>query len=177
MLVARGLIDQPDLDSARRFLHEVRHASGINYMLADPSGVEDYECSRDQVHRFQPPGNGRHIAHTNHPLASTDRLDPEMFSTETRWLHEHSNEHSTHRMNCLENTFLIEGGAVDVDGIKQVLSSHDPPQFPICRHKQAVLDPMSGMTNNSLVMVMNRPAEMQLASGPPCISEFKTFEF
>jgi isopenicillin-N N-acyltransferase-like protein len=177
MLVARALIDQPDLDSARRFLQSIRHASGINYMLAGMQHVEDYECSTDQVRRLLPAGSGKRLAHTNHPLVSDDLLDLAKVSDDTRLYQRLSNEHSAHRMGCLQRAFLQESGPVTLESIKQVLSSHEPPEFPICRHLPADSDPMRGMTNNSLVMVLVRPPELHLTSGPPCMSEYKVFHF
>jgi isopenicillin-N N-acyltransferase-like protein len=177
MLVARALIDQPDLDSARRFLHTIPHASGINYMLADMHTVEDYECSANMVQRMLPANPGERLAHTNHPLASTDLLDLAKLSAETRQLHHLSNEHSAQRMACLERIFFGASGPVSVERIKQVLSSHEPPEFPICRHLPPGIDPMRGMTNNSLIMALTRPAELHLTSGPPCMSDYKIFRF
>ncbi len=177
MLVARHLIDQPDLDSARRFLHEVPHASGINYMLADETSVEDYECSPGGVVRFQHGGEGSRVAHTNHPLASTDHIRAEVLSEDFRQLFTRSNEHSTHRLGCLERYFYEAEGVMDVEGIQKVLATHEPAVFPVCRHRLEGEDIMRGMTNNSLVMQMTRPAELHLTSGPPCMSEYKVFRF
>jgi hypothetical protein len=66
---------------------------------------------------------------------------------------------------------------VDVRRIKQVLSSHEPAEFPVCRHPQPGEDIMRGMTNDSLIMVMTDPAELHVTSGPPCSYEYKTFRF
>jgi hypothetical protein len=177
MLVARHLIDQPDLDTARRFLHEVPHASGINYMLADETSVEDYECSPGGVVRFQHGGEESRVAHTNHPLASTDHIRAQALSEDFRQLFARSNEHSTHRLGCLERTFYQAEGFMDVEGIKRVLGTHEPAGFPVCRHRLEGEDIMRGMTNNSLVMQMTRPAELHLTSGPPCMSEYRVFRF
>jgi isopenicillin-N N-acyltransferase-like protein len=177
MLVARGLIDQPDLDSARRFLHDIRHASGINYMLADAGAVEDYECSPNQVQRFLPETGGSRLAHTNHPLANTDRLDPENFPEGFRQLHRASNEHSLCRLGSLDRRLSEPDGPVDRKRIQQALGSHDSDEFPVCRHRLPGADPMRGMTNNSLIMVMTKPAELHVTSGPPCSHEYKTFRF
>jgi isopenicillin-N N-acyltransferase-like protein len=175
--VARALIDQPDLESARNFLHRVVHASGINYMIADGDSVEDYECSTNQVHRCLPMDGSLRLAHTNHPLASPDRINTDVLQEDTRILQQRSNEHSLNRITCLSQSFLGEKGPADVPAIQQVLSSHEPPDFPVCRHYQPDADPMTGMTNNSLIMVMTRPPEMHLTSGPPCMSEFVKLVF
>jgi len=177
MLVARALIDQPDLASARKFLHRVVHASGINYMIADSLRVEDYECSTNHIHLLPPQSREGRLAHTNHPLVSRDLLDIGRFAEETRLYHQRSNEHSGHRMACLERRFLGANGPVTVDEVRQVLCSHEPAEFPICRHLQPGEDPMRGLTNNSLIMVMSHPAELHLTSGPPCMSETRTFRF
>ena len=177
MLVARHLIDHPDLDSAWNFLHEVPHASGINYMLADETSVEDYECSPGGAVWYQHGKEGSRVAHTNHPLVSKDHIQKERLSEDFRQLFQKSNVHSTYRLGCLERTFYQAEGVMDVESIQRVLSSHEPPEFPVCRHKMEGEDIMRGMTNNSLVMVMSRPAEMHLTSGPPCMSEYRKFSF
>jgi isopenicillin-N N-acyltransferase like protein len=177
MLVARGLIDQPDLDSARTFLQDIRHASGINYMLADSQTVEDYECSPNQVRRFLPKEGGGRLAHTNHPLVNTDQLAPQQLSDGFRQLYRASNENSFSRLGCLDRYISDETGQVNVSRIKQILSSHDSAEFPVCRHFQPGVDPMRGMTNDSLIMVMSDPAELHVTSGPPCSSEYMTFMF
>jgi isopenicillin-N N-acyltransferase-like protein len=177
MLVARGLIDKPDLDSARAFLHEIRHASGINYMIADDKTVEDYECSAAQVRRLQPRMDDNRIAHTNHPLVNTDQIDAKPLSEEFRQLQQKSNTNSFGRMGCLDAAFYGYTGTVDVEHIKHVLSSHEQAETPVCRHRQPGADPMLGMTNNSLIMVMSKPAELQVTSGPPCSSEYRSFRF
>jgi hypothetical protein len=66
---------------------------------------------------------------------------------------------------------------VDVARLKQVLSSHDSAEFPVCRHHQPGANPMRGMTNDSLIMVMSQPAELHVTSGPPCSNEYKIFHF
>ncbi len=177
MLVARGLIDQPNLDLARTFLKSIPHASGINYMLADDRLVEDYECSPHQVLRFLPDNGGSNLAHTNHPLVNTDLLDPRLLTEGFRQLYQSSTRHSFTRLGCLAGHLSPQSGPVDLDRIKQVLSSHDSAEFPVCRHRQPDADPMRGMTNDCLVMVMSQPAELHVTSGPPCSSEFKTFRF
>ena len=177
MLVARGLIDQPDLDSARAFLHEVRHASGINYMLADTQAVEDYECSPNQVRRFLPETGGSVLAHTNHPLVNTDLLDPQSLTDGFRQIYRTSNNHSFSRLGCLDRHLSGQNGPMDVARLKQVLSSHDSAEFPVCRHRQPDADSMRGMTNDSLIMVMSQPAVLHVTSGPPCSYEYKTFGF
>jgi isopenicillin-N N-acyltransferase like protein len=176
MLVARSLIDLPDLETARRFLNEIPHASGINYMLADSHTVEDYECSANRVERYQPSIPGR-LAHTNHPLASQDKLEEERLSETTRALQQVSRQHSQSRMACLDSRFYNAGGDVNVETFKEVLSSHQPPEFPVCRHPLPDSDPMRGMTNNSLIMSLGEPPHLHLTSGPPCYSEYRVFSF
>jgi hypothetical protein len=144
-------------------------------MLADETTVEDYECSPNQVRRFLPENGGSCMAHTNHPLVNTDRIDPQELSDAFRKLFWASNEHSFTRLGCLVTQLSSQGGPVDVARLKQVLSSHDSTEFPVCRHRQPDADPMRGMTNDSLIMVMSQPAQLHVTSGPPCSHEYKTF--
>ncbi len=177
MLVARSLIDQPDLDTALHFLQEVPHASGINYMLADSSRVLDYECSSGQVTRYLPTEAGEMVIHTNHPLANTDRIDPQKFSQDFQQLYSNSNTHSANRLGCLVNHFKDRQAPVGVEDIQQALASHEPAEFPVCRHRIPDGDPYRSMTNNSLVMRMGQPAQLHLTSGPPCLTEYRLFSF
>lgn len=106
-------------------------------MLADTQVVEDYMCSPGQVSQYAPTGVGGQLAHTNHPLSNTKRIDPEQISEDFRGFFGMSNEHSSHRFTCLELRYYGASGAVEVEDINHIPSSHEPPEFPVCHHPQA----------------------------------------
>lgn len=71
--IVRRVLQLPSLVEVRAFLAEVPHASGQNYLLGDPEGILDLECSgRSVVEVPVHSGTGR-VAHTNHPLVNSDR--------------------------------------------------------------------------------------------------------
>ncbi len=71
-MVIRGALAAADLDAAVRFLTDVPHATGQNYLLASDEGVVDLECSSGGVTRYEPDQTGGVLLHTNSPLASHD---------------------------------------------------------------------------------------------------------
>jgi hypothetical protein len=65
--VIRCVLEQESPAAARSFLERVPHASGQNYLVGDPGGIFDLECSADGVCEHAP---GAVIVHTNHALVS-----------------------------------------------------------------------------------------------------------
>ncbi len=78
------------------------------------------------------------------------------------------------RFSCLERGLAGASGPVTVDTIKSILGSHDPPEYPVCRHKRPGKE---AMTNVCTIMELTDSPRLHIASGPPCMTEFTTFEF
>src|SRR5437899_1901651 len=70
--VIRGTLERTTLNDAIKFLKQVKHASGQNYILGGGDRVGDFECSAGKVVRFTPTSDGSVVYHTNHPLANDD---------------------------------------------------------------------------------------------------------
>lgn len=64
--VLRGALARHTATDAEAFLREVRHATGQNYVVGDPDGIRDLECSVDRKDRYRP--SEKCLFHTNHPL-------------------------------------------------------------------------------------------------------------
>jgi len=71
-MVIRGALAAADLEAAVRFLSDVPHATGQNYVLASGEGVVDLECSSIGATRYMPNQTSGVLLHTNSPLASCD---------------------------------------------------------------------------------------------------------
>lgn len=68
--VMRGALAKETVGDAARFLSDVPHASGQNYLIGDARTVHAFECSAAGASEVVAQ-HGR-ILHTNHPLASSD---------------------------------------------------------------------------------------------------------
>jgi isopenicillin-N N-acyltransferase-like protein len=65
LFVIRGVLERPSLGDAENFLREIRHASGLHYLIADPHAWCGFECDAAGVRRV--PGGTNWYGHTNHP--------------------------------------------------------------------------------------------------------------
>lgn len=70
--IVRKLLSQETKTAAVALLHQIPHASGQNYMISDPGGISDFECSAKRVLEYTDPKTPLAIFHTNHPLLSNE---------------------------------------------------------------------------------------------------------
>ena len=178
--VHRGILAQPSLAAAEEFVRSVHHASGQNFLLGGPERVVTYECSANAVVEVQPPA-GLSFCHTNHALANTDRLpnlaDFAALPQSVRLSLVSSREDSEAQFGSAENRLHKGSGSrpPDVEAIKQVLSAHNSPLHPVCRHKNTGRP--GWMTIGSTIMELGEPPAMYFAPGPPCSHEFHKLSF
>jgi hypothetical protein len=67
----RGFLDQPDLAAGEAFMQRVTHASGLHYLVADPTGWRGLECDADGVRRIDSAPDW--YCHTNHCKHTPER--------------------------------------------------------------------------------------------------------
>jgi predicted choloylglycine hydrolase len=176
--VIRGALTRATAAEAARFVRRVKHASGQNYLIGDRHQMVSLECSAHGVCEFAPGPDARIIYHSNHPLACDDqemyeRL-LERLSPQERHLAHEQQVNSEMRFGSLKRLLESAPEQVSVDAAKGILSSHDPPGHPICRHKRP--DSMS-MTVGCTIMELSSDPALHVAAGPPCSSEFTVFRF
>ncbi len=158
--IVRGLLGQGDLAGAENFLRTVRHASGQNYMIADHTGILDFECSASGA--VQLGAGSKKLCHTNHPLASQDYRPGEKERTT-----QFTNSNSQQRLNRI--TACAQAEDVDARSIKEALKTK-----PACFE----LNPNDDFfTSGSLVMTLSTPPLLDLAFGPPSQNEYETIGF
>jgi isopenicillin-N N-acyltransferase-like protein len=175
--VIRGALAQPSLEQSVSFLRSIRHASGQNYVVGDARRVVSLECSASQVCEFVPGLGVTCVYHTNHPLVNGDqgmyeRLLERLPASEKHEVHEQRMS-SESRLDSLRRQ-LEASEEYDVETVKSVLSSHDPPEYPICQHHTAESDWLSA---GCTIMALSSTPELYLAPGPPCSTEFGVYEF
>ncbi|MFZ5912522.1 MAG: C45 family autoproteolytic acyltransferase/hydrolase [Chloroflexota bacterium] len=158
--MVRALLEQSTLEEAEKFLCQVQHASGQNYMLGNGQEIRDFECSANAV--VQVTADGRRLRHTNHPLVSADfhpgfkPPEGKIFST-----------NSTRRLEML--AARLDAGEVGPGAVKDILRTP-----PVCVQKEAGDD---FYTSGSLVMTLASSPLLELTAGPPSQSEYRTFTF
>jgi hypothetical protein len=171
----RGILGQRTLEDAVEFARKVKHASGQNYIIGGKEKINDFECSANKVIPFVPfPGAAR-VYHTNHPLVNDDQgIYRELQKKMTASGKDPGPSNSEIRFESLEKRLKDTSKKVTVETAREILSSHDDPRHPVCRHKR----PDGGsMTIGCSIMVLSSPPELHFAPGPPCLTEFRTYNF
>ena len=70
--VVRRIINSTDKEDILKFIQEVDHASGQNYIIGIRGEVYDFEASATKVVRFNPENENGTVYHTNHPVVNDD---------------------------------------------------------------------------------------------------------
>ena len=154
--VMRGILQQPNLAAATKWICQPRHASGQHYLIGDPGGFASFEASATLVSNI-PWKDSPVFVHTNHPVAAppNERLKK-------------AEENSRGRYATLCN--LMATKTPTVDEVKAALSSREEPH-PISV-RSSPDDATSTMTFASIVMELKRPPTIQLAGGPPGLNAY-----
>lgn len=158
--MVRTLLEQSTLEAAEKFLRQVQHASGQNYMLGDGREMRDFECSANAV--VQVTAHGRRLRHTNHPLASAD-YHPDFEPPDGKTF----SANSARRLEMLASR--LDAGEVSPGAVKDILRTP-----PVCVRKEAG---DNFFTSGSLVMTLAASPLLELTAGPPSQGEYKAFTF
>lgn len=170
--VARGALERRSAAEAAAFLETVPHASGQNYILADPTAVLDYECSAAGAVRVPYPVANR-AWHTNHSIASGDK---DAARATSGWA-DHGRD-SRNRLAAVERRIGDGKARVDPGLAQATLSSKDDPRDPVSRRKDRGVDkPATGFTFASVIWEVGAHPAAHVAPGAPCSHEFATYEF
>ncbi len=172
----RGVLGQSTLANAVKFVHEIKHASGQNYLIGGPEGIVDLECSAHRVCQFVPRTGATRVYHTNHPIVNDDTGIYEdlleRIPTPMQKLVDEAPPATQARFAFLESKLRDPSKRITVETIKSILSSHE---VPVCLDNK---DQGGGyLTFGCLIMVLSNRPELHLAPGRPCSTEFKTFDF
>ncbi len=161
-VMVRALLEQNSLNEAINFIRSAPHASGQNYILASDTGAAMFECSANGA-TYIPEKDGR-LFHTNHPLNSPDVNEDNRFNING------SSSDTVVRLKDLEATMTHEG----FDAVAEALRSHRDPSNPVCRH---LTNRKTNYSAASVVYELKQPPVLHVVPGPPCLNEFRRFEF
>jgi len=178
LFVARGILSHSRLDEAVKFVQSVKHASGEVYTIGGLDEVVCLEASANRVSRFVPFPGATRVYHANHPLVSDDLwlggTNFEMAAPSFREPFRKGRANSEARLEALKRRLIDASMPVTVETAKSILRSHDDPEYPVCRHGRAG---QGDITTFSLIMDLKPSPEFQVAPGPPCKTEFRTYTF
>ncbi len=165
--VVRGVLASASGDEALKFVREVRHASGQNYIIGAGDRVYDLEASAGKVVEFEPFADGRFVYHTNHPLINDD-LKP--------WasMDEISLANTKTRLASVRSRLGSDAAAVDEEAIKTILRSKDSAHHPVCRTLQPG---SSAFTFGATIMTLSGTPSLDVTMGPPDANAFVRLRF
>ena len=169
--IYRSLLESRSLAEATARLGRYPHASGLNWVMGDPTGVAMLECSTSEMARYGPTEPALPIYHTNHPLKSRD-LAPHAATprrpTRSTYL----------RFAALHERITGLEDGLGIEAIKAILSSRDDPDYPVSRGGGRNEDDQQiGFTLACCIFELSaeRP-RLHIAAGPPHSHQFRTFD-
>ena len=169
--IVRSILEKHSIDQAEQFLRSIPHASGQNYILSASGDMRCFECCGTSVARYAPDTYRGRVFHTNHPLVNQDESD--VLPPKKR--------RSNNTVARLESISRRLGDATDtitLGDIKAALAAHDDPDNPVSRRINIDnIGSSIGYTAGSSIYELGVRPRFHLASGPPCETEFKTFDF
>ena len=157
-----------------KFIKEVNHASGQNYIIGIRGEVYDFEASANQVVRFNPKNENGTVYHTNHPIVNDDvKIWYKQFKPTQENVEKLQNRNSYLRLSALEKR-MVSNAEISNNAIKDALRSKDNPDNPVCRNNT---NDGRGFTFASTIMTLTETPSFQITAGPPDESEYKTYTF
>lgn len=167
--IVRSVLSKSTIDEAEAFLREIKHASGQNYILSSKDDIRCFECSGNQVKAIPIDPLSGGVFHTNHPLISdnfgsaSELCQPRQYNSEAR-------------LQSISNR--LGAGSNALRDIKNALAAHDDRDNPVSR----VITPSNqdtsiGYTAAACIYEFGEQPRFHLASGPPCQTSFKVFEY
>lgn len=168
IFIVRSLLEKNSIDEAEEFLRTIKHASGQNYILSSKNEMRCFECCGTSVVQYKPEYLRGRVFHTNHPLVNYDFSEiPEL---------NHSSISSLARLDSITDRLGQPFQLLVLDDIKLALAAKDRPDYPVCRTSNPEGSSI-GFTAGSSIYEFASPPRLHLAAGPPCVSDFQTYEF
>ena len=130
--VVRGTLEQNTFEQAVNFINEIKHASGQNYIIGSKSDIASFECSSIKVSKYWPDSLKKYTFHANNALQN-DSYQPnyiQYLEDSLQMTHEEYIK-DVPRIESLRKRILNQG-SIDLNILKQTLSSKDSKTDPIC---------------------------------------------
>jgi len=171
LYIVRKILQQNSIELAEKILLAIQHASGQNYILSSKSRLRCYECSSTSIVRYSPTEDGSRIFHTNHPLIN-DNENSLIQGDKRCYINTKS------RLDSISGRLGDPSKSPELSDIKAALAAHDDPDNPVSRVLAQCLQCNSiGYTAGASIYELGDTPRFHFASGPPCETEFRTFDF
>lgn len=173
--IVRGVLAQRNEKQALKFLQNVKHASGQNYILGAGDNVYDFEASAAKVVRFTPiSDNSSIVYHTNHPIVNDDvkpwhkkRLEKVLSGNTMK-------DNSLDRYQALKNRIDVASISLSENTIKETLRSKDSETNPVCvRYNKE----RNVFTFSSVIFTLGKKPTIQITNGSPDQAEYSLHTF
>jgi isopenicillin-N N-acyltransferase-like protein len=165
--IIRGVLAQTNGNEALKFLRNIKHASGQNYIIGIRDHVYDFEASASKVVEFRTVPDGSVVYHTNHRLVNDD-LKPFLSAAAGNIVN------SETRFASVQRHLAKPASAIDEEVIKETLRSKDSESYPVCR----TLKPGAHFfTFGATIMTLSEAPSLEATMGPPDVNPFVGFEF
>jgi len=172
MFVVRRIIGSTNKDELLKFIQTVPHASGQNYMIGIGNAIFDFEASSNKVVRLFPETENGVVTHTNHPLLNDD-AKPWYAEFDPKLNQKHEGNNSCIRLESAQHN-MGKSPEISDQTIKAALRATDDPSNAVCR---SLSNNGRSYTFGSTIMTLGENPSLQITSGPPNESEYKTFTF
>jgi isopenicillin-N N-acyltransferase like protein len=170
--IVRRIINSTDQEDLLHFIQTVSHASGQNYILGIRGDVYDFEASANKVVRFDPGNKNGAVYHTNHSIVNDDIWPWIKELTQQNLGQNPMNINSIARLATVQNR-VAQNDMINDSLIKETLRSKEDANSPICLSSAG----KGAFTFASVIMTMTGVPYIQITSGPPDESEYKTVYF
>jgi isopenicillin-N N-acyltransferase-like protein len=166
--IVRGVVEKNTQEEALKFLSEIKHASGQNYIIGGSEKVYSMECSSNKIAEFRPFEGSNFTYHTNHPMSNRDYSKNylDLLKKENRSLEEGLYE--CQRIKSFQKRFNTETGNITIEEIKDVLQSRDNETKDVVSNDY---------TYASVIYVLSEKAKFIIAPGKPHEQDYIEIDF
>lgn len=172
LFIVRSILEKHSIDEAEKFLRAIPHASGQNYILSAPRDMRCFECSGVSVVQYAPEEYQGRVFHSNHPLVNPDETNVFPATKNRR------RKNSTARLNSICDRLGDTSRLMTLQDVKEALAAHDDPANPVSRRiNPDNIGNAIGYTAGASIYEFGVKPRLHLSSGPPCETDFETFDF
>lgn len=68
--IVRGVLEKKSFEDAERFIKEIKHASGQNYIIGSQKHISSFECSSDLITEYWPDSTKYYTYHANRSITN-----------------------------------------------------------------------------------------------------------
>lgn len=170
--VTREILTKTSANEAIKFMKNIKHATGQNYLIGTKDKVYTFEASANQLIEFNP-HNRKLVYHTNHSLVNED-IKPWRVEIRKAMLNGTRKTNSVTRLNGVNTLLEKHNHQISEQNIKNLMRSKEDPVFPICvPYKEGG----SAFTFSSVVFTIGKKSFAEVTFGEPDKNDYEKHYF